>query len=84
MPKRQYVLEEWNNFSKLIFKDVKISETQRREMKRAFFAGCQMLLYKVMSLLEDGHEPTAKDLQVMESISTELSEFAQRVGKGIE
>jgi hypothetical protein len=51
------------------------SETQLDEMRNAFFAGAQHLFSSIMGLLEDGTEPTEKDLARMSQIGDELDSF---------
>lgn len=57
------------------------SEVQKREMKKAFFAGAQHLFGSLMSVLDPDSEPTDKDLEMMNLIHTELmtwiTEFKQ-------
>lgn len=45
------------------------------EMRNAFFAGAQHLFGSIMSILEEGAEPTEKDLQRMDLIDKELKGF---------
>ena len=52
-----------------------ISRTQETEMRRAFFSGAQHLYTSIMTVLEEGQEPTEKDIKRMELIETELEAF---------
>lgn len=49
---------------------------QINEMRRAYMAGAQHLWATVLTILEPGSEPTAKDLARMDLISRELDTFA--------
>ena len=50
-------------------------EIQEREMRTAFFAGSQHLYTSILRCLEDGDEPTDKDMNRMSLIDAELKEF---------
>ena len=52
---------------------------QVQEMRMAFFAGAQHLSASIMSVMEQGDEPTADDLRRMELIQTELDLFAEQL-----
>lgn len=51
------------------------SAVQIEEMRNAFFAGAQHLFSSIMTILEPGTEPTAKDLERMDLIDRELKKF---------
>jgi hypothetical protein len=51
-------------------------------MRRAFYAGAQGILFKVITSLASDAEPTAEDLVVMEDLECELSDFAEAVKAG--
>ena len=53
--------------------------TQRREMRRAFYAGAQCVLLGVIDALAPESEPTAEDLELMAGVQRELSDFADLV-----
>ena len=53
------------------------SALQLDEMRNAFFAGAQHLFASINSVLEEGEEPTEKDLHRMESIADELDRFIE-------
>jgi hypothetical protein len=80
--KRQLILEQWNEFSKLIPKNA--PEVQRKEMKRAFYFGAQSILFKVIAVLAPESEPTQEDIQIMVDLDQELQEFAKRLNQGLE
>jgi hypothetical protein len=80
-PKRLLMAEQWNLFSRAIGLADK-SATQRREMRRAFYAGAQCILFRVIASFAPEAEPTDEDLAVMQGIEDELSEFAELVKNG--
>lgn len=49
---------------------------QVEETRLAFFAGAQHLFGSINSIMEDGEEPTDKDLKRMDQINEELAAFA--------
>lgn len=53
------------------------SEIQLDEMRKAFFAGAQHLFASIMVVLDLGSEPTDKDMERMNRINDELSQFAE-------
>jgi len=48
---------------------------QLREMRMAFFAGAQHVFHTIMTIMDDGAEPTDDDLRRMEFIDNELRTF---------
>lgn len=53
------------------------SDTQLREMRKAFFIGAQHLFASIMTMMEPGKEETPADLARMGHISAELARFMQ-------
>jgi hypothetical protein len=79
--KRQLMAESWDDFARSVFHD-NIPEIQRREMRRAFYAGAHAILFKVIDSLAPESEPTAEDLDIMSNLHNELLEFATAVAEG--
>ena len=59
--------------------DASAPQIQVDEMRMAFFAGAQHLYASILSILEPGQEATAKDLERMTVIATELDKFVQEL-----
>lgn len=79
--KRQLMAEQWDQFARTVLpKDA--SAEQRREMRRAFYAGAQGILFKVISALAPESDPTDADLHLMTDLERELSDFADAVKAG--
>lgn len=78
---RLRVLEQWQAFSSLVLEEV--GPDQKREMRRAFYAGCEAF-YRVVMTATDASTPecTDGDLTVMEDIHNELAAFAHDVKEG--
>lgn len=55
------------------------SETQRREMRKAFYAGAHALFHMMVAMLDPGTEPTEDDLRAMDRIATELQAWETSV-----
>lgn len=73
--------EQWDQFARAVLpKDA--PPDQRREMRRAFYAGAQGILFKVIAAFAPETEPTEADLQVMTDLERELSDFAEMVKAG--
>lgn len=70
----------WDSYAKLI--PAGASETQRRETKRAFFAGARGLLRAMSATLDDGEEATDFDVSILASVYEELETFLEDVKAG--
>lgn len=79
--KRQLMLEQWNEFSRRVL-PVNASEVQRREMKRAFYAGAQAILFRVIVGFTPESDPTEEDLRMIDGIDRELQDFTEAVKAG--
>ncbi len=81
MPKRQRLLEQWNSYAqKVVPNDA--HETQRRECRRAFYAGAVAMNAIVMAGLTPGPGSTAEDERMMIDLGDEMKEFNQMVLEG--
>lgn len=58
-------------------------DTQRAEMRKAFFSGAQHLFASIMTGLEEDKEPTDTDLRRMDLIHAELEAFAEELKRSI-
>lgn len=59
-------------------------ETQRRETRRAFYAGAQALLgIACNAIVVDEKEPTDEELQVLPRLQLELEAFAIDIERGL-
>lgn len=81
MPRRQLVAEQWDQFARSVLTEG-TPPVQRQEMRRAFYAGAQGVLFKVIAAFAPESEPTAADVQIMEDVHNELQEFAKQVASG--
>ncbi len=79
--KRQLLAEQWDSFARACLPP-RCSATQRREMRRAFYAGAQGILVKILISLSSEAGATAEDLAVMEDLERELNDFAKAVSQG--
>ena len=50
-------------------------DIQRKEMRKAFFAGAQHLFASMLAMLDSDREPTQLDLERMNQIDEELRRF---------
>ena len=55
------------------------SEAQKKDLRRAYFAGAQHLWGSIMLFLESGAEATPADLRRMDQINAELNEFVDEL-----
>ncbi len=58
------------------------SEIQRRETRRAFYAGGAALFQTILTLLEPGAEPTEGDLLLLDDLKAEFDGFAKDLEAG--
>jgi hypothetical protein len=79
---RQLMAEQWNEFSSRII-PADAPAIQRKEMRRAFYAGAQAILFRVIAAFAPETEPTVEDLQIMEDVDRELQDFAKAVKAGL-
>ncbi|WP_375453491.1 hypothetical protein [uncultured Methylobacterium sp.] len=56
--------------------------SQKREMRRAFFAGARAYSGFIMRHASGGDEPTAEDLAMMEALEVEMAAFLDDMMKG--
>lgn len=78
---RMLIAEKWNECARMIL-PADCSPLQRREMRRAFYAGVGGLLKAIMADLSDEPDVTPNDMNLMLSIDRELREFAELVKGG--
>jgi hypothetical protein len=79
--KRLLMAEQWDQFARAALPP-SCSDVQRTEMRRAFYAGAQGILFKVIVVLAPESEPTVADLEMMNDLERELSDFAEAVKAG--
>lgn len=81
MTRRMLVLEQWNEFVRMTLRP-DAPAIQKLEMRRAFYGGAYMILFRVMAELSAGGETTPADLETMRDIQPELTEFLELVKAG--
>lgn len=79
--KRQLMAEQWDQFARGVL-PANCPEDQRREMRRAFYAGAQAILFRVIEAFAPGSEPTEEDLLIMQGVHDELQEFGKLIQQG--
>lgn len=79
--KRLLMAEQWDSFARAVFKP-DTPPIQRIEMRRAFYAGAQAILFGVINAFAPDAEPTAEDLMVMDDLQRELNDFVEAVKQG--
>jgi hypothetical protein len=70
---KRRVAESWATFERMVIPDV--SDVQRSEMRRAYYAGSFALLEVIASALSEGDETTAADEQVMVDLEVERQQY---------
>lgn len=78
--KRRLMAEQWDEFSKILPSNCSV--VQKTEMRRAFYAGAQSIIYKLMNSFDAGSGPSDTDVTLMDDLTTELNEFADSVAMG--
>ena len=79
--KRQLMVEEWDKFARTVV-NPNAHPTQKQEMRRAFYAGAQSILFRVLESFAPESEPTEEDLAMMSGVHDELQDFAKLVAAG--
>jgi hypothetical protein len=79
--KRQLMAEQWDQFARAILPPG-VGPVQRQEMRRAFYAGAESILFRVIQAFAPETEPTAADMQIMSDLVQELRDFADQVKQG--
>lgn len=79
--KRLLMAEQWDQFARAVLPK-NVSLIQRQEMRRAFYAGAESILFRVITAFAPETEPTDADLQIMVDLDAELKAFAQAVKEG--
>ena len=75
------MVEQWDQFARVVL-PADVSPTQRQEMRRAFYAGGQAIMFRVIESLAPDDEPTEEDLQVMTDLHDELQDFGKLIQQG--
>ena len=70
----------WNEYREMVVAD-DASEVQLNETKMAFFGGAAILFQALMIGLDQGKEPTEKDMQMMKNVIEELDEFGKAMDR---
>lgn len=83
MPRQLRIREEFNSYRKSVI-PADAPSIQIKECRRAFYAGAQALLGRIMESLDPDKEATENDVLMMNEITVELSEFAVAVREGRE
>lgn len=81
MPKRLLMAEQWDQFARKALTEGTPPD-QRREMRRAFYAGAHGILFRVIQAFAPETEPTDADMRIMTELHQELEDFAAKVEKG--
>ena len=59
--------QQWDQFARAIL-PAGVSQVQRQEMRRAFYAGAQAILFRVIQAFAPETEPTDADVQIMKDL----------------
>ena len=75
------VEREWKDWEAAVMPS-NAGPNQRREMRRAFYAGASMLFFALKRIMDADREPTDADLKKMNDIYLELEAFKNKVVRG--
>lgn len=70
----------WESFERSVLATA--GPVQRREMRRAFYAGAAGVIGLIMNQLEAGDDATPGDLAMMDSVLDEINAFGRAVTEG--
>jgi hypothetical protein len=72
---------EWDKFAHHVLPPA-CGPIQRTEMRRAFYAGAEAILFRVIQGFAPEEDPTEADLMMMDNLNQELIQFAEDVKAG--
>lgn len=78
---RTTLAQAWMNFLQMV-ELMHASPMQKREMKRAFFAGAHWMLEMCSIQMDPDREPTADDVEYLQRISAEIQQFNEDIQRG--
>jgi hypothetical protein len=81
---RRPVREEWESFALVCFAGTRVHKdhVQYREMRKAFYAGANGILHRMLRDFTSGDEPTEEDLSKVDLIKADLEQFLVDVKEG--
>lgn len=75
------VQEEWLSFRNKVI-PANATSVQLQEMRRAFYAGVEMLLARLIRGMSDGPDSKPEDETMLAEMQEELADFAKSVLEG--
>jgi hypothetical protein len=78
---RERIQEEFESFVGAAF-PARISEAQKNDLRRTFFAGANSLFWLITAELSPGFGVTSEDLEMMCELRAELLAFPELVARG--
>jgi len=78
---KKLIADAWRDFEIRVI-PLDAHEIQRTECRRAFYAGAVSMWSGLLSVLEPGEEPTAKDMAVMDDLKAEIDQYAKDLQAG--
>lgn len=79
VPSRNLIASKWDQFDALVMPPG-APDRQRQEMKKAFYAGAEAM-FRIQYGIGDPGVTEDEGCAVLDSITTEMLEFAERLGK---
>jgi hypothetical protein len=83
--RRNYILEGWNLFAQKVLgpvSDDPAKERVRVMLRRAFYAGADVLMVNILTHLTAGPDPQEADVTMLSDIEAEIKEFAEMLKQG--
>jgi molybdopterin synthase catalytic subunit len=81
-PPNKLIETAWKNYVRLSLDPVGANAVQRRETKIAFYLGALALFEGIISDLTSGEEVNEGDLNMMDSVQRELTQFTENLKAG--
>jgi hypothetical protein len=78
---RTTIQQAWQNFVTVV-EIQHASYAQKREMKRAFFAGAHWMLDMCSIQMDPSSEPTADDIEYLQRVHAEIMHFNEAIQDG--
>lgn len=74
-------LGKWRIYETLVM-PANAGDVQRKETRRAFYAGGQAMLHAIMQNVSEGEEITAADIQLLHELNAEITAFGDDIQAG--
>lgn len=80
---RHRILEQWRDYERKLLDPIKASPIQRKECRRAFYAGAASLMHIVLAGVSPSPDVEPEDLLMMDQLEAEFNEWERDMREGL-